>query len=81
MFQMLNEESARPPDRKMAIVRVGALTVALLALVPGGLLLCPPSVRQSLSAAESRNSVRPLPWQADVHIWWRCSFSISQFSS
>ena len=32
MFQMLNEESAQPPDRKMVIVRVGALTVAVLAL-------------------------------------------------
>ena len=27
MFQMLNQESAQPPDRKMAIVRVGALTL------------------------------------------------------
>jgi hypothetical protein len=32
MFQILNDESARPPDRKMAIVRVGAFTVALLVL-------------------------------------------------
>ena len=32
MFQMLNEESAQPPDRKMVIVRVGALTVALFVL-------------------------------------------------
>jgi len=32
MFQMLNEQSAEPQDRKMMIVKVGALTVALLAL-------------------------------------------------
>lgn len=32
MFQMLNEDSRRPQDRKMMIVRVSALTVALLAL-------------------------------------------------
>jgi hypothetical protein len=32
MFQMLNQESAQPPDRKMAIVRVGALTIGVLAL-------------------------------------------------
>lgn len=33
MFQMINEESIQPRDRKMAIARVGALTVALTALV------------------------------------------------
>jgi len=33
MFQMINEESTQPQDRKMAIVRAGALTVALVALV------------------------------------------------
>jgi len=32
MFQMLNEKSTQPQDRKMMIVRVGALTVALVAL-------------------------------------------------
>jgi hypothetical protein len=32
MFQMLNEESTQLQDRKMMIVRVGALAVALLAL-------------------------------------------------
>ena len=32
MFQMLNEESTPLRDRKMMIVRIGALTVALLAL-------------------------------------------------
>ena len=32
MFQILNEESPQPQDRKMMIVRVGALTVAVLAL-------------------------------------------------
>jgi hypothetical protein len=32
MFEILKEESARPQDRKMAIVRIGALTIAVLAL-------------------------------------------------
>ena len=32
MFEMLKEESARPQDRKMAMVRIGALTIAVLAL-------------------------------------------------
>ena len=32
MFQILNEESTQPQDRKMTIVRLGALTVAWLAL-------------------------------------------------
>jgi len=32
MFQMLNEESTQPQDRKMVMVRVGSFAVALLGL-------------------------------------------------
>ena len=32
MFQMVNEESTQPQDRKMMIVKVATFTVALLVL-------------------------------------------------
>jgi ATP:corrinoid adenosyltransferase len=32
MFQMLNEDSTQPEDRRIKTARVGALTIALLAL-------------------------------------------------
>ena len=32
MFQMLNEESTSPKDRNMALVKVGVVTVALVAM-------------------------------------------------
>jgi len=32
MFQMLNEESTQPPDRRMMILRVGAFTIAMFVL-------------------------------------------------
>jgi hypothetical protein len=32
MFQMLNEDSTQPEDRRVKTARVGALTIALLAL-------------------------------------------------
>jgi hypothetical protein len=32
MFEMLKDESTQPQDRKMMVVRVSALTIALLAL-------------------------------------------------
>jgi len=33
MFQMINEESTQPRDRGMAILRVCAITIGLVALV------------------------------------------------
>ena len=32
MFQVLNDQSTKSPDQKLAIVKVGAITVGLLAL-------------------------------------------------
>ena len=32
MFELLKEESAQPQDRKMMMVRIGALTAAVLVL-------------------------------------------------